>query len=130
MPTVPRLLSIWAVDNSLEPVPSLLSAIDDDELDNIVGKAQILNLKGLDADANSVWNAVAQEARNVMVTVWLTRKSRARSAIAHPIPTTGQAHEIVDSVLNLSVQAKELVQTAIIFGVDQKGAPLFTQQDI
>jgi len=95
--------------------------MDDEELDDIVNKAHILKHEGLEADANSVWNAVAQEARNVMVTMWLTSS---RSVIAQPIPMAGQAQEIIDSVLNLSAQAKRSAQTVVTFGVDKK---LFTQ---
>lgn len=119
---LPRLLSIRAVEKFLEPVPFLLPGIDVDELDDIVSKAQVLKREGLDVDANLIWNAVAQEARNVMVTMWLTRESNARSAIAHPIPTAVQALEIIDSVLNLSAQAKGVARTVVRFGVDKKGA--------
>lgn len=101
--------------------------MDDGELDDVVNRAQILKREDLNADANLIWNAVAPEVRNVMVTMWLTRESRAHSAIAHPIPTAAQALDIIDSVLNLSAQAKGVAQTIITFGVDKKGAALFTQ---
>jgi hypothetical protein len=119
---VPYLLTAWALAN--EPEGSeVFAEMEEEELDQYMTK--IGRLENHSDNIILVWNAIPIIPRTLMINMWFTR-SRSRSAIAHPTPTTQQALHAVQSDQSLSPEEKDLAADIIPVAVDRKGQPLFS----
>ena len=119
---VPYLLTAWALAN--EPEDSeVFAEMEEEELDQYMTK--IGRLENLSDDIVLVWDAIPTIPRTLMINMWFMR-SRSRSTIAHPIPTTQQALDMVQSDQSLSPEEKDLAAAIIPVAVNRKGKLLFS----
>ena len=120
---VPYLLATWALAKETRDV---FAEIEEEELDHYMTK--INRLDNLSDNVMLVWNAIPAVARNLMINMWFTR-SKSRSTIAHPTPTTQQALHTVQSDQYLTPEEKNLAAVAIPVAVNRQGKPLFGDEN-
>lgn len=107
--------------------PATRFCIDEEVLSGYIGKAFELRDKGLDNAVTSVWHAIPDLPRNVMITMWLSRLSHLRTSVAHPIPAVWEGLSIIVSDLYLSEAEKEYARQLIPVAVDKRAKRLFTE---
>ena len=89
-----------------EPLPVVVE-VDEEAMDSYASIILSLEKGGFTEDMNTLWTTLPVDGIRLMVNVWLTRPMD-RAGITHPIPTSAQALQIIESDPRFSSLEKEI----------------------
>jgi len=124
---VPFVLSAWALWWDCDPVTWFKSQITDDEYRRHHRKTSELRRKGLADAVDTIWYAIPEVDRSLMIAMWLDRRSSLRNqAVVHPPPAVWDAQMVIASDFQLSVAEKNRALQLIPHAMNRRNQHLFT----
>jgi hypothetical protein len=117
---------MWAIFKDREPATRLTGEIDDEILTKYTVNAGLLRDRGLEECVETVWQVIPDLARNVMITMFLTRPNQ-RIDVTHPVPTVEQGKHFIHLDSRLSRTEQNFVQEYIPNARDKKNNRLFSR---
>ncbi len=123
MVIVPYLLSVCAIYYKEEVATRL--KIGREEQDKYETKGTKLFKKGLMDSVDSIWHALPDLDRDLMIKLWLTRPD-IRTSMAHPTPTVEEAMNVICADSRLSGAERRFINQFLPNAVDKGQKHLFT----